>query len=59
VAAVADAIRSIVDASPAEREAMRVRCLEAAHARWNWETESAKLVGLYADLVAAPVLAVA
>jgi glycosyltransferase involved in cell wall biosynthesis len=59
VAQVVEAVRSLVDVAPDEREAMRARCLNAAHRRWNWETESAKLVGLYADLVAPPVLAVA
>ncbi len=50
VADVANAIRSIVELSAGERDALRARCLRAAHERWNWETESAKLVALYADL---------
>jgi glycosyltransferase involved in cell wall biosynthesis len=49
-AAIARAIRSIVEAPPAERAALRSRVVQAAHERWNWETESAKLVDLYADL---------
>jgi glycosyltransferase involved in cell wall biosynthesis len=49
-ASVATAIRSILDRSPEEREALRARCLRAAHDRWNWETESARLVALYEDL---------
>jgi len=56
---VARGIRSIVDAPPAERNALRARCLNAAHGRWNWETESAKLLDLYAELVSEPVAAVA
>ncbi|MBF8289624.1 MAG: glycosyltransferase [Chloroflexi bacterium] len=44
------AILSIVAAPPAERAELRVRCLRAAHGRWNWETESARLVDLYAGL---------
>jgi glycosyltransferase involved in cell wall biosynthesis len=49
-ASVAAAIRSILDLAPAEREALRARCLRAAHDRWNWETESARLVALYVAL---------
>jgi glycosyltransferase involved in cell wall biosynthesis len=49
-ASVASAIRSILDRSPEERAALRARCLRAAHDRWNWETESARLVALYEDL---------
>ena len=50
-AEVAAAIVAIVDAPAADRAALRERCLAAAHRRWNWETESAKLLGLYEDLV--------
>lgn len=49
-AAVAATIRSILDLSPEARAALRDRCRRAALERWNWETESAKLVALYADL---------
>ena len=49
-ASIAAAIRSILDLGPAERADLRARCLRAAHDRWNWETESAKLVALYASL---------
>ena len=48
--AIAEAIRSILQRSPAERAAMRARILRAAHERWNWETESARLVALYDEL---------
>ena len=51
VTQVAQAIRSLVDAPADEREALRARCLNAAHTRWNWETESAKLLDLYAELI--------
>ena len=34
----------------AARADLRARCLRAAHERWNWETESAKLVDLYREL---------
>ncbi len=47
---IAAAIRSILDLGPDEREALRARCLRAAHERWNWETESAGLVALYDSL---------
>ena len=49
-ASIAAALRSILDLAPAERAAMRERCLRAAHARWNWETEGAKLAALYGEL---------
>ena len=51
-ASVAAGIRSIVDLDPDARDALRRRCLRAAHERWNWETESAKLVALYDSLAA-------
>jgi glycosyltransferase involved in cell wall biosynthesis len=47
---VARAIRQIVGLSKEQRRALGQRCLAAAHARWNWETESARLVALYEDL---------
>ena len=50
--AIATAIRSILDLPPAERAALRSRILRAAHERWNWETESARLVALYEELAA-------
>ncbi len=50
VAGLARAIRSIVAADPTARAALRARCLRAAHERWNWEIESARLVQLYAEL---------
>jgi glycosyltransferase involved in cell wall biosynthesis len=49
---IAAAIRSILDLPPAERDDLRARCLKAAHERWNWETESARLVALYAKIAA-------
>ena len=52
VGSIAAAIRSILDLDPAARADLRARCLRAAHDRWNWETESAKLVELYASLAA-------
>ncbi|HLX34231.1 MAG TPA: glycosyltransferase [Candidatus Limnocylindrales bacterium] len=51
-AAIAAGIRQLLEAAPAERAALRARCLAAAHERWNWEIESAKLVELYAELAA-------
>lgn len=51
---VAQAIRSIAEL-PADRlEALRARCLQAAHDRWNWETESVGLVDLYARMSGSP-----
>jgi glycosyltransferase involved in cell wall biosynthesis len=49
-ASVAAAIRSILELGPEQRDALRRRCLRAAHERWNWETESARLVALYDSL---------
>jgi glycosyltransferase involved in cell wall biosynthesis len=49
-ASVAAAVRSILDSAPAERAALHQRCRAAALERWNWETESARLVGLYDTL---------
>jgi glycosyltransferase involved in cell wall biosynthesis len=49
-ASIARAIRAIIDQPVAERDALRSRCLSAAHDRWNWETEAARLVDLYAQL---------
>ena len=33
-----------------EADAIRARCLRAAHERWNWETESGRLIALYEEL---------
>ncbi len=49
-ASVAEAARSLLECSHEERVAMRARCLRAAHDRWNWESESARLIELYADV---------
>jgi glycosyltransferase involved in cell wall biosynthesis len=52
-ASIADAIVAIVGPKGSDatmREAVRRRCLRAAHERWNWETESARLVDLYRSL---------
>lgn len=49
-ASIAMAIRTIVERPPELRAELRRRCLEAAHARWNWEQESATLVELYREL---------
>lgn len=49
-AAFAAAIRSILELSPEDLGRLRGRCLEAAHERWNWETESAGLLDLAASL---------
>ncbi len=54
VPALARAISSIVHAMPVERADLRARCLLAAHERWNWDTESAGLVRMYAEITAQP-----
>ncbi|MEO5965456.1 MAG: glycosyltransferase [Candidatus Limnocylindrales bacterium] len=53
-ASIAAAIRSIVDAPPDERAALRARALAAAHERYNWEAQVDTLFGLYQDLLARP-----
>jgi glycosyltransferase involved in cell wall biosynthesis len=53
-AAIGRAIRSIVDLSQAERDALHARCLRAARERWNWELESTGLLDLYASLTGQP-----
>jgi glycosyltransferase involved in cell wall biosynthesis len=47
---IAAALRSILELPAPERAALRERCLQAAHERWNWETEGARLLELYAGL---------
>lgn len=49
-ASIAGAIRRVVERTPDEMADLRRRCLAAAHARWNWETEAATLVALYGSL---------
>jgi glycogen(starch) synthase len=49
-AAIAAAVRSILELDEASRADLRRRCLRAAHERWNWETEGARLLDLYAEL---------
>lgn len=49
-AAIARAIRSIIELPSAERQSLRERCRNAAAARWNWETESVRLLDLYETL---------
>ena len=51
--AIAHAVRSLIDQSSAARADLRARCLRAAHLRWNWETEVARLLALYDDLAGA------
>jgi glycosyltransferase involved in cell wall biosynthesis len=50
-ASIAVAIRSIIDQSAEEQRVLRQRCLDAAHDRWNWETESTRLIELYDSLI--------
>ena len=51
-ASVALAIRSILELKPAERLALRNRCLAAARDRWNWETEVQGLIETYERIAA-------
>jgi glycosyltransferase involved in cell wall biosynthesis len=52
-ASIAGAIRSILELPLDERAALRARCLAAAHERWNWETEVARLLDLYRETAVA------
>jgi glycosyltransferase involved in cell wall biosynthesis len=52
-AALARAIRSILDLPADAAAALRARCLAAAHERWNWETESVGMVALATRLAGA------
>jgi glycosyltransferase involved in cell wall biosynthesis len=45
--AIAAAIRAILDLAPGERDALRLRCWQAAQNRWNWEIQSGKFLELY------------
>ncbi len=49
-ASIGGAIRKIVDLSPEAWAELAARCRQAAIERWNWETESARLVELYRRL---------
>jgi glycosyltransferase involved in cell wall biosynthesis len=51
-ASVALAIRSILELKPAERLALKNRCLAAARDRWNWETEVQGLIETYQRIAA-------
>ena len=49
-ASIGRAIVRLLSLSPEARAGLAERCRRAARERWNWETESAKLVQLYAEL---------
>jgi glycosyltransferase involved in cell wall biosynthesis len=49
---IARAVRSLLDLNEGERRALRARCRAAFEARWNWETESRRLLGVYDSLIA-------
>jgi glycosyltransferase involved in cell wall biosynthesis len=50
IGAIAAAIRTIVEAPAAEREARRARALAAAHDTYNWETQVETLLDEYTRL---------
>jgi glycosyltransferase involved in cell wall biosynthesis len=47
---VARAIRDIIEAPPAERIALRMRCLAAAREKYSWQHQSRELLRVYDDL---------
>ncbi|HTC86438.1 MAG TPA: glycosyltransferase [Candidatus Acidoferrum sp.] len=49
-AAIAAAIREILEASPEERRGYRDRALHAAHSTYNWESQAEHLFDLYSQL---------
>jgi glycosyltransferase involved in cell wall biosynthesis len=51
IGSVARAFASVLSLSPQERLEFRRRCRRAALERYNWETESARLVELYSRLL--------
>jgi len=53
-AAIASAIRTILDAPPAERAAYRARALVAAHATYCWEHQVEALLAEYGRLTGRP-----
>jgi glycosyltransferase involved in cell wall biosynthesis len=52
--AIAAAIRQIVDLPEPDWRAWRERCLAAAHATYNWETQVARLLETYGKLTGKP-----
>jgi alpha-maltose-1-phosphate synthase len=47
---LAAAIRSVLELDTDAWRTLSDRCIRAAHERWNWSVESARLVGLYESL---------
>lgn len=47
---VAEALRWVLSLDAPETRRLRERCLEAGRTRWNWETEAAKLLDVYATV---------
>jgi glycosyltransferase involved in cell wall biosynthesis len=54
IEAVATGLRTILDADPVERAALRARCLSAAHDHYNWETSVQPYLALVERLAARP-----
>ena len=52
--AIAAALAGLLALPPAERDALRARCHQAATERWNWETEFAVLLREYGELTGRP-----
>jgi glycosyltransferase involved in cell wall biosynthesis len=48
---IAAAVAAVIGRDSDERAALRARCLDAAHGRWNWETEVRGLLELHAELL--------
>ena len=47
---IAAGIAEMLELGPARMADLRARCQRAAHERYNWETESARLLGVYEGL---------
>ena len=51
---IARALQEVLEQPPDAYEAMRERCSAVCRQRYNWESESAKLIGLVEELLARP-----
>jgi glycosyltransferase involved in cell wall biosynthesis len=56
---IARAIRTILDASDADRASYRARCLAAARGAYSWDRQADVLIGVYAGLGWPPISAAA
>jgi len=53
-ASIASAVRSVLEATRAESDAMRERCRRAAAGRWSWANQEATLLSVYDAITRGP-----